>query len=366
MRLSTLFTTALSLVAATSLTLALAPASQAATLPLPDPGASPLDTHGITDIDSTTFDVTPSVPVRQGKPGVDTTLAQARKAAGITTGTAYPFDNPRNFEIPDPDAAYKHVPWLRTPGCTLTKKNPYPVVLVHGTWANAQKWETLAPYLEKAGQCIYAINYGFDARSPIYNDPAKGTFATLGSYSSAIELNNFINQILRETGAKKVNLVGHSQAGFIFRLWLHDFRGYQRTSRVVTLGGTNHGTDMMGIAQLVPVWNYPWLAASAGVLLSKAAMGQLVGSPMHRYIESLPETMPSVKYTVITTKDDNVSTPYNAGFLKAGPRAEVSNVVVQDVCKVDHKIDHNDLTTDPIAAQLVVRGLQGKKVVCTG
>lgn len=223
---------------------------------------------------------------------------------------------------------------------------------------------TAAPQLQKAGFCVYAMNYGFDARNPLYNNPDNGVFATSGSYASAIELNNYVNKVLRETGAKKVNLVGHSQAGFVFRLWMHDFRGNLRTARIVTLGGTNHGTTMMGITNILPVWNAPTVAKRAGVLLSQAAMGQLVGSPVQKYIESLPETMPGVKYTVITTKDDTTSTPYDASFLKAGPRAEVSNVVVQDVCKVDHQIDHNDLTTDLIPTALVIKGLQGKKVSC--
>ncbi len=153
------------------------------------------------------------------------------------------------------------------------------MIMVHGTWANAQKWEVMAPALQKAGYCVYGMNYGFDARNPIYNNPENGIFATSGSYASAIELNNYVNKVLRETGAKKVHLVGHSQAGFVFRLWMHDFRGNQRTSRVVTLGGTNHGTTMMGITDFLPVWNVPTVANAAGVLLSQAAMGQLIGSP---------------------------------------------------------------------------------------
>lgn len=358
MRASKLFSTSLSVAAALGLLLGLTPAANAA------PQLTPYERASQT-LDAPLPVGDPSVPVTQAKPGIDTTKAQARKAAGVTSGNAYPFDDPHNFEIPDPKAAYKHVPEIRTPGCKLTKKNPYPVILVHGTWANAQKWEVMAPRLQKAGFCVYAMNYGFDARNPIYNNPENGLFATSGSYASAIELNNYVNKVLRETGAKKVNLVGHSQAGFIFRLWMHDFRGNLRTDRVVTLGGTNHGTTMMGISDLLPVWEAPTVANMASVLLSQAAMGQLVGSPVQKYIESLPETMPGVKYTIITTKDDNTSTPYYASFLEAGPRAEVSNIVVQDVCMVDHRIGHNDLTTDPIPASLVIKGLQGKIVSCT-
>lgn len=308
--------------------------------------------------------VPPSVPVKNVGPAAGTTLEQARRAAGTTTGQPYPFNSPQNFEIPNPEA-YKHVPEIRSPRCVLDKKHPDPIVLVHGTWANAQKWQDLAKVLIAEGHCVFAMNYGFDARHPFYNNPEDGVFATSDSYSSAIELDRYVSSVLKRTGARKVTLIGHSQAGFIFRLWLHDFRGYLRTHRSITLGGTNHGTDMMGIATAIPLWSSPVLATGVSLLISDAAAGQLIGSPTQRYIDSLPETMPGVSYTVITTEDDRTSTPYNAGFLhKVAPGASVDNVVMQKACRVDHTIDHNQLTTDPLVFEVILATLRGMPPAC--
>lgn len=306
----------------------------------------------------------PAVPVQHAQYGPDTTLAQARKAAGVTTGKPWPYDSPLNLEIPDP-SVYRTVPEIRTPGCKLTKEHPNPVVLVHGTWANAQKWNELAPYLQKQGYCVFAMNYGFDARSTIYNHPKAGKFATNNIYSSAIELNNYVNKVLKLTGAKKVDLVGHSQAGLVFHLWMHDFRGNLRTQHSITLAGTNHGTTMMGLSTF-PVWDYPTLANGLSAILSSAAIQQLVGSPMVRYINSLPDTMPGVRYTALATKFDTTSTPYDATFLKAVRGATVSNVTVETVCKPGEKLDHNKLTTNKAVQVLVLRALQDKKVTCSG
>lgn len=305
----------------------------------------------------------PTVPVHQGQYGPDTTLTQARKAAGVTTGKPWPYDTTLNLEIPDA-SAYRAIPEIRTPGCTLTKEHPNPVVLVHGTWANAQKWNVLAPYLQKHGYCVFAMNYGFDARSSLYNNPKDGKFATNNIYSSAIELNNYVNQVLKLTGAKKVDLVGHSQAGLVFHLWMHDFRGNLRTQHSITLAGTNHGTTMMGFSTF-PVWDNPALATSLSAVLSSAAMQQLVGSPMVRYINSLPDTMPGVRYTALATKYDTTSTPYYATFLKPVRGATVTNVTVENVCKPGEMLDHNKLTTNQAVQVLVLRALQDKKVTCS-
>jgi triacylglycerol lipase len=40
--------------------------------------------------------------------------------------------------------------------------------------------------------------------------------------------------------------------------------------------------------------------------------------------------MPGINYTILTTKYDEVSTPYTDSFLTAGPGATVNNIVIQE------------------------------------
>ncbi|HHY08073.1 MAG TPA: hypothetical protein GX530_06050 [Corynebacteriales bacterium] len=117
MRAPKLLSTTLSAAAALGLVLSLAPAAHAT------PQLTPYDVAS-QDFNSSISLGEPSVPVKQAKPGVDTTMEQARKAAGVTTGTAYPFDNPRNFEIPDPVAPTSTYPRYAPRAANSLKRTP--------------------------------------------------------------------------------------------------------------------------------------------------------------------------------------------------------------------------------------------------
>lgn len=59
---------------------------------------------------------------------------------------------------------------------------------------------------------------------------------------------------------------------------------------------------------------------------------QIVGSEFLKKLNSKPDTVPGVKYTVISTKYDEIATPYKSQQL-SGPN--VRNVVIQDLCRLD-------------------------------
>ena len=62
--------------------------------------------------------------------------------------------------------------------CRPSREHPRPVVLLHGSAANAYaNWSMLAPYLKSLGYCVFAPNYGgtpgnpFKATGPIPKTP---------------------------------------------------------------------------------------------------------------------------------------------------------------------------------------------------
>ena len=51
--------------------------------------------------------------------------------------------------------------------CRPTAAHPYPVILVHGTFANqALSWNALRPLLEADGFCVFSLDYGNNATAP--------------------------------------------------------------------------------------------------------------------------------------------------------------------------------------------------------
>lgn len=87
-----------------------------------------------------------------------------------------------------------------------------PVILLHGTSLNQNaNWGYLAPTLANAGYCVFSITYGQTSWS--------GNIGGLGNKDrSARQVADFLGEVLRRTGARQVDFVGHSQGGAIAQL----------------------------------------------------------------------------------------------------------------------------------------------------
>lgn len=97
--------------------------------------------------------------------------------------------------------------------CRHSAAHPEPVVLVHGAGGNKQtNCATCAPLLANEGYCVYALTYGAydDLPWPL---SALGAFRPMDE--SAQQLADFVDRVPASTGAKKVNLVGHSQGALM-------------------------------------------------------------------------------------------------------------------------------------------------------
>ena len=222
--------------------------------------------------------------------------------------------------------------------CRPSAAHPRPVVLVHGTYENRyDNWAMMAPALAREGYCVFALNYGDDENSLAGIPPAlKGT----GDIRrSARELAVFVDDVLAATGARQVDIVGHSQGGMMPRQYLR-FEGgadpadpaRNKVRALVTLGATHHGTTLNGIATLVRDIG---LLDEAEPVVSTAGVQQVVGSEFLTALNAGGDTEPGVDYTVIATRYDEVTTPYTSTFLTAGPGATVRNITLQDGCEID-------------------------------
>lgn len=226
--------------------------------------------------------------------------------------------------------------------CKPSAEHPYPVILVPGTFESMLKnWSTLSPVLAEQGYCVFALNYG----------TTNGVDATGPVADSAAELGSFVDAVLGATGARKVDLVGHSQGGMMPRYYIGFLGGARKVNHLVGIAPSNHGTE--GV--LVPSGDSAPVTTSDSSFLCQACADQEAGSPFLTELNSIGDTVNGPSYTVISTKYDEVVTPYTSQFL-AGTARQVTNITIQDKCALD-TIEHDQAPNDPVVHRLVSHAL---------
>lgn len=225
--------------------------------------------------------------------------------------------------------------------CKPTAEHPYPVILVPGTFESmAKNWSTLSPYLKSAGYCVFALNYG----------ETNGVYATAPVADSAQELAPFVDAVRAATGAKKVDLVGHSQGGMMPRYYMGFLGGAKNVNKLVGIAPSNHGTE--GV--IVPPPGFVGDPDYTG-LGCAACADQQAGSAFMQKLNSIGDTVAGPSYTVISTVYDEVVIPYNSQFL-SGPSRQVTNITIQDKCPAD-LFEHDQTPNDPVVHQIVAHAL---------
>ena len=231
--------------------------------------------------------------------------------------------------------------------CQPTRRHPRPVVLVHGTAGNKNtNWQTYSPLLHNHGYCVFALTYGIapDAAGPP-QDQLGGMTRMQGS---ARHLKAFVARVLRATGARKVDLLGHSQGTLMPNYYVKFLGGAKHVKRYVGLAPLWHGTQ----SSIPPAL----LATAFGYDEDDAPMCRacLQMAPDSRLIAKLRAgglAVGNVEYTNIMTKYDQLVVPYTSGRARG-----MRNIVVQDHCGTDYS-EHFEIAADPVAAQIVLNTL---------
>ncbi|WP_328559224.1 alpha/beta fold hydrolase [Streptomyces coelicoflavus] len=212
-----------------------------------------------------------------------------------------------------------------------SEEHPRPVVLVHGTFGNrGYTWNTATPLLREQGHRVFRLDYGQHGNPVIFG---------LGDIKhSARQLAEFVDEVLRRTGAQKVDLVGFSQGGMMPRYFLNALGGGPKVHNFVGISPSNHGVTaqgLMNLARQIP---------GAVEVLEQGAVGEVVPAwpqlqhdhPFQRELADLGETTEGVRHTVIATRYDDVVTPYTSCALEETEGRYVRNIVLQDIAPDDH------------------------------
>lgn len=126
-----------------------------------------------------------------------------------------------------------------------------PVILLHGN--NDTPYPTacnpfgdvqaLADHLLASGYApseVWALGYQGDQCDLAADQTRRSAFAH-STLANVPDLRAFVHAVLRYTGAKRVDVVGHSLGGTLAREWLRQDHAYHLVSHLVAIDSPNHG-----------------------------------------------------------------------------------------------------------------------------
>jgi triacylglycerol esterase/lipase EstA (alpha/beta hydrolase family) len=211
--------------------------------------------------------------------------------------------------------------------CVPSAAHPDPVVFLHGLGANKDEdINFLQADVAAKGYCTYSLTYGANPQNPYV-----GGLAPVAD--SAAQIRSFVLQVLAETGAAKADIVGHSEGGFQ-SLYVTKTQGIaDKIGTVVAIAPPTHGTTFAGLVNLAYLFGQ---RASVGKALNTfgcpACDDLITGGAAVATLDSGAIAQPGVRYTIITSRLDELVTPTSTAFV-AEPG--VTNEYVQDSCPFD-------------------------------
>lgn len=161
-----------------------------------------------------------------------------------------------------------------------------PVVFVHGFSGKSGQFSTMTSNFRANGYSADRLHvFGYDSfRS---------------NATTAHQLSDYIDGVLRQTGASKVDIVTHSMGGLSSRYYIKNLGGVNRVDDWVSLGGPNNGTALAGFCSLL--------------ITSCKEMG--IGSSFLRNLNAGDPTPGNVTYTTFRSPCDLVINPISSTIL---------------------------------------------------
>lgn len=164
-----------------------------------------------------------------------------------------------------------------------------PVVLVHGYGGSIVG--DVSSYINWLYIYEKLQSEGFDVRRISLSDAGLQDVKV-----SAAELSSFVDNVLAETGAAKVDIVCHSEGGLVARYYTKNLGGAAKVDDLVTISTPHRGTTVASIGP------------------GEAARQMEVGSDFLKELNA-GETLPGdVEYTAIFSHGDEIVVPGRNGF----------------------------------------------------
>ncbi|QNQ89283.1 alpha/beta fold hydrolase [Corynebacterium poyangense] len=238
------------------------------------------------------------------------------------------------------------IPGTDDPSCVPSPQHKNPVVVLHGTFLNRQTgMASLIEDLQHDGYCVWAPTYGNDKEAP-WPKSALGGATDIRS-ESAPEIAAYVDKVLAQTGAEKVDVVGHSQ-GTVQGVYLAAHTRPGKVAHVVAISPVYKGSASVPIVK-------PLLDQFIGPLPAFPAANDVApGSDFLKELTSTKLVPDDVQLTNVVSRYDEIILPYTSGIVPE--TSNIHNVILQDGCPQDHS-DHLAITASPRTIDIVKRAL---------
>jgi pimeloyl-ACP methyl ester carboxylesterase len=120
---------------------------------------------------------------------------------------------------------------------------------------------------------LWALGYQGN-QCDLFTDPTKRSGVAHSTLANVPDLRAFVHSVLAYTGAKQVDIVGHSLGVTLAREWMREDQAYGLVRRFVAIDGPNHG-----IVNCSPSFANYWQIRWLGGFTPQSALCQEYGSP---------------------------------------------------------------------------------------
>ncbi len=191
-------------------------------------------------------------------------------------------------------------PVVHTPVIFLHGNNDTPFPTTCNPFGNVH---SMAQFFADHGYAtseLWALGYQGD-QCDLLADQTKRSGVQHSTIANVPDLRAFVEAVLAYTGAKQVDIVGHSLGVTLAREWMREDRAYRLVRRFVAIDGPNHG-----ITDCSPSPANYWQAPSLGGFTPLSAICQEYGSPDTPFLALLnrgSETPGPTRFLVIRNAD---------------------------------------------------------------
>ncbi|MHA1992764.1 MAG: lipase family alpha/beta hydrolase [Candidatus Hodarchaeales archaeon] len=118
--------------------------------------------------------------------------------------------------------------------------NHNPILFLHGHTKSWSTWYKMMVWFKDEGwsnTTEFYSGYAYDFHQPM-------NCTTQSIIVKANQVKEWVDDILTETGAEKIDIVGHSMGGHVGRYYVKFLDGFEKVDDFVTLGSPHHGFNL--------------------------------------------------------------------------------------------------------------------------